>query len=52
MVRISLRNGWIRTRWDHVMIITGQYAGHLGTVEANVYQKTIWSGVTTQPSEA
>jgi hypothetical protein len=26
--------------WDGVIITSGKYAGHSGTVEANVYQKT------------
>ncbi len=26
---------------DRVMIISGMYEGHRGTVEANVYQKTV-----------
>ena len=29
---------WMRRRGDPVRITTGKYAGHLGTIEANVYQ--------------
>ena len=32
---------WMRTRGDRVKIITGKYAGHFGTVESNVYQRTV-----------
>lgn len=32
---------WMRRRGDRITITTGMYAGHLGTVEANVYQKTV-----------
>ena len=32
---------WLRRRGDRVTITTGKYAGHLGTVEANVYQRTV-----------
>ena len=32
---------WMRKRGDRVTITTGKYAGHRGTVEANVYQKTV-----------
>jgi ribosomal protein L24 len=32
---------WMRTRGDRVKIITGKYAGHFGTVESNVYQRTM-----------
>ena len=31
---------WMRRRGDRVRIITGKYAGHQGTVESNVYQRT------------
>ena len=34
-------NTWMRRRGDRVKIITGKYAGHLGTVESNVYQRTV-----------
>ena len=30
----------MRRRGDRVRIITGKYAGHTGTVESNVYQKS------------
>ena len=30
-----------RKRGTRVKIINGKYAGHRGTVEANVYQKTV-----------
>ena len=32
-------NTWMRKRGDRVKIISGKYAGHLGTVESNVYQR-------------
>ncbi len=32
---------WMRRRGDRVKIISGKYAGHLGTVESNVYQRTV-----------
>ena len=32
---------WMRRCGDWVMITTGNYAGHKGTVEANVYQRTV-----------
>ncbi len=32
---------WMRHRGDRVTITTGKYAGHTGTVEANVYQRTV-----------
>ena len=31
----------MRRRGDRVIIISGSYEGHKGTVEANVYQKTV-----------
>ena len=31
---------WMRKRGDRVTITTGKYAGHTGTVESNVYQRT------------
>ena len=31
----------MRSRGDPVTITTGNYAGHGGTVEANVYQRTV-----------
>ena len=31
----------MRRRGDRVIIISGMYEGHRGTVEANVYQKTV-----------
>ena len=31
---------WMRRRGDRVIIITGKYAGHTGTIESNVYQRT------------
>ena len=35
---------WMRRRGDRVKITNGRYAGHQGTVESNVYQKTVdWS---------
>ena len=33
--------GWMRRRGDRVTITTGEYAGHTGTVESNVYQRTL-----------
>ena len=32
---------WMRKRGDRVRITTGQHAGRTGTVESNVYQKTV-----------
>jgi len=32
---------WMRRRGDLVTITTGKYAGRTGTVEANVYQRTV-----------
>ena len=32
---------WMRRRGDRVKIINGKYAGHFGTVESNVFQKTV-----------
>ena len=32
---------WMRKRGDRVRIISGKYAGLLGTVESNVYQRTV-----------
>ena len=32
---------WMRRRGDRVIIISGAYEGQRGTVEANVYQKTV-----------
>ena len=32
---------WIRRRGDRVRITSGRYAGHTGTVESNVYQRTV-----------
>lgn len=32
---------WMRRRGDWVRITTGKYAGHTGTVEANVHQRTV-----------
>ena len=31
---------WMRRRGDRVTITTGKYAGHQGTVESNVHQRT------------
>ncbi len=31
----------MRRRGDEVIIISGRYEGHRGTVEADVYQKTV-----------
>ena len=31
---------WMRKRGDRVKITSGQYAGNLGTIESNVYQRT------------
>ena len=31
---------WMRRRGDRARIISGKYAGHTGTVESNVYQRT------------
>ena len=32
---------WMRRRGDRVTITTGKYAGHTGTIESNVFQKTV-----------
>ena len=32
---------WMRRRGDRVKITTGKYGGHTGTVESNVYQRTV-----------
>jgi len=32
---------WMRRRGDRVMITTGKYAGHRGTIESNVYPRTV-----------
>ena len=32
---------WMRKRGDRVTIKNGKYAGRTGTVESNVYQKTM-----------
>ena len=32
---------WMRKRGDRVRITTGKYAGQTGTVESNVFQKTV-----------
>ena len=32
---------WMRRRGDRVKIITGKHAGHSGTVESNIYQRTV-----------
>ena len=32
---------WTRRRGDRVVVITGKYAGHKGTVESNVHQRTV-----------
>ena len=32
---------WMRRRGDRVRIITGKCAGQTGTVESNVFQKTV-----------
>ena len=32
---------WTRKRGDRVKITSGKYAGHTGTVESNVYQRTV-----------
>ena len=32
---------WMRRRGDRLKITTGKYAGHEGTVESNVYQRTV-----------
>ena len=32
---------WMRRRGDRVKITSGKYAGHRGTVESNVYQRTV-----------
>ena len=31
----------MRRRRDRVIITTGEYAGHQGTVESNVYERTV-----------
>ncbi len=31
---------WMRRRGDRVTITTGKYAGHKGTVESNVFERT------------
>ena len=31
---------WMRKRGDRVTITTGKYAGHSGTVDSNVFQRT------------
>ena len=31
----------MKRRWDRVIIVTGKYAGHRGTIESNVYQSTV-----------
>ena len=31
----------MRRRGDRVTITTGKYAGHTGTVDSNVYQRTV-----------
>ena len=33
--------GWMRRRGDRVRITTGKYAGRFGTVESNVFQRTV-----------
>ncbi len=32
---------WMRRRGDRVKIISGKYAGHNGTGESDVYQRTV-----------
>jgi hypothetical protein len=32
---------WMRRRGDRVTITTGKYAGHTGTVESKVHQRTV-----------
>ena len=32
---------WMRKRGDRVTITCGKYAGQTGTVESNVYQRTV-----------
>ncbi len=32
---------WMRRRGVRVTIISGKYAGHTGTVESNVHQRTV-----------
>ena len=32
---------WMRRRGGSVIITTGNYAGHIGTVESNVHQRTV-----------
>ena len=32
---------WMRRRGDRVRTTSGNYAGHSGTVESNVYQRTV-----------
>ena len=34
-------NKWMRRRGDRVKITAGKYAGHKGTVESNVHQRTV-----------
>ena len=36
-----LKMRWMRRRGDRVKITTGKHAGHRGTVESNVYQRTV-----------
>ena len=33
--------GWMRRRGDRVVITSGQYAGRYGTIEINVFQRTV-----------
>ena len=43
--RVTVSYGWImrwmRRRGERVTIIAGKYAGHTGSVESNVYQRTV-----------
>ena len=32
---------WMRRRGDRIKITTGKYAGHTGTIESNVYQRSV-----------
>ena len=32
---------WMRRRGDRVTITSGKYAGHQGTVDSNVHQRTV-----------
>jgi len=32
---------WMRRRGDRIRVISGKYAGHTGTVESNVYLRTV-----------